>query len=786
MLQNNLGQTNSPRMALGDIKAPPVADQSGVGALLNFVRGFLRRQYVIIIVSVALSLAAGIILLRIIPPTYTANVQILLGLPKPQFIQQQSLVPEVLFDVREFETQLQILKSQTVANNVINRLNLAADFAPSLRLPQGSLLRRVREWFGDTPAEEQADASAQLADAIVAAFVDRLSVARVGMSNVIEVSFSWRQAARAAEIANAIADAYIADQLNAKFDANRTATLWLQQRLRELGDQAETAERAVNAFKSQNNIVSSGGKLIDEQQVTELNSRLLAARAQTADLLARLNRYESILKENPADSQSIGTLDAAGSDVLANPIITNLRQQYLELVRRESEWSARFGRDHLSVVSLRTRMRELRASILDEVRRLAETSRSDYDVSRQRQHDLEKQYAEAVSRSQTTNSAEVTLRELESKAKGYRNLYESFLQRYMGSAQQESFPTAEARVIFRASPPERKSKPKTLIVLALALFAGVGLGAGLGFLRETMDRVFRTPDQIEATLGLPCFSVVPLLQAARLQKLTVVAAAPRSDPEFRRTVSTASPLHWAFVHMPLSRFAESIRSIKLGIDLSPTQTSNKVIGITSSLPHEGKSTIAASLAQLVGQSGKSVIVIDCDLRNPSLSTALAPDATVGVLQVVIGTHSIKEAVWNEPKTNLVFLPAVKDRPLVHSSEIFATEQMRKLFNQLRSTYDYVIVDLPPLTPIVDVRATSTLVDCFILVVEWGKTKMDVVQHALHTAPNVYEGLIGVVLNKTDIKSLARYDPSKNDYYSDDHYIRYGLTDQLSVKNLPSH
>ncbi|OKO90699.1 protein tyrosine kinase [Bradyrhizobium sp. NAS80.1] len=753
------------------MEAMPSGDQNGIGPLLHFARGFIRRQYGIVILATVLSLAIGIVFLRVMPPTYTAHVQIQLGIPKPQFVQQQSLVAEPSLDLREFETQLQILRSAPIANTVINRLNLSTDLEHGSPSPLGSLIRHVRGWFGGAPGSAQEP----VADATLIAFLDRLSVARVNASNVVELTFNWNRPDRAAEIANAIADAYIADQLNAKAAANRTATQWLQQRLRELGDQAETAERAVNAYKSENNIVSTGGKPIDEQQVVELNGRLVSARAQTAEVLARLNRYESILKENPAVSQSIGTLDTAGSDVLASTIITNLRQQYLELARRESDYSAKFGRDHRSVVNLRAQMLELRASIFDEVRRLTETSRSDYEVAKQRQQELEKQLAGAVSSSRTTNSAEVTLRELETRAKGYRNLYETFLQRYMASAQQESFRTSEARVIFPASPPQSKSKPKTPIVLALALFGGVGLGVGLGFLREAMDRVFRTPDQIESALGLPCLSIVPLLQAATLRKLKPIGRPP-SDPEIRRTVSTASPMHWAFVHMPLSRFAESIRSIKLGIDLNPTQISNRIIGITSSLPHEGKSTIAASLAQLIGQSGKSVIVIDCDLRNPSLSAALAPDATVGLLEVISGGNSIEAAVWNEPKTNLAFLPAVTNRRVLHSSEILATEQMRKLFDLLRSTYDYVIVDLPPLSPVVDVRATSTLVDSFVLVVEWGKTKIDVVQHALHTAPNIYESLIGVVLNKTDIKSMIRYDAYRSDYYSDDHYIHYNLSD----------
>ena len=292
-----------------------------------------------------------------------------------------------------------------------------------------------------------------------------------------------------------------------------------------------------------------------------------------------------------------------------------------------------------------------------------------------------------------------------------------------------------------------------------------------------MDRVFRTPDQIETALGLSCVSVVPLLEASTLKKLKAIGAPPSDQKSGQRTVSTASPVHRTVVNMPLSRFAESIRSIKLGIDLNPAMTSNKVIGITSSLPDEGKSTIAASLAQIVGRGGKSVIIVDCDLRNPSLSAALAPDATVGLLEVVCGTNSIEDAVWNDPKTNLVFLPMVKRLPLLHSAEIFETEQIRKLFDQLRSTYDYVIIDLPPLTPVVDVRAISALMDCFVLVVEWGRTKIDVAKHALHTAPNVYENLIGVVLNKTDIKVMARYNADRSDYYSDSHYAHYGLTDQ---------
>ncbi|MDB5610866.1 MAG: Protein-tyrosine kinase [Bradyrhizobium sp.] len=767
-------QNDRTRALLDSVMPREQAEEGGIGQLVDFALGFLRRQYAVIIFIAALAFATSVIYLRVTPPTYNGQVKVLFGIPKPQFVQQQSLLAEASIDNAQLETQIQILKSKAIATSVINQLRLAddPDFKASGRSLR-SVWQGIRGWFRSTPPDIQVGQPD--VDGLVAAFDSRLSAVRLGYSTVIEITYSASNAERAAEIANAVANAYITDQLNAKFEANRVATGWLQDRLKELGQQALTAERAVNAFQSQNNIVAAGGKFMDEQQVAELNSRLVAARALTSDTLARLNRFETILKLNSSstDPMSIGTLDASGTDALSNPIINGLRQQYLEYARREAEWSAKFGRDHLAVVSLRTRMGGIRASILDEVRRLAETSKSDYEVAKQRQDEIEKQLALAVSQSRSTNSAELTMRELQTSAKGYRSLYESFLQRYMGSVQQESFPTSEARVISPAAPPQSKSKPKSGLILALGILGGIALGTALGFLRDIMDRVFRTSAQIEATLHLPCLSLVPLLRDPEQKKLPYRAAVHADKEVGQRTLSRSSGMYWAATAMPLSRFAESIRSIKLAIDLNPTKTSNKIVGITSALPNEGKSTVAASLAQLIAHAGKRVIIVDCDLRNPSLSANLAPNASAGIIDVLSGARSLEETIWRDPKTNLVVLPAAKRAPLFHTSEILSAEQTRKLFDKLRASYDYVIVDLPPLAPIVDVRATTPLVDCFILVVEWGRTKIDVVQHALHTAPNVYESLIGTVLNKTDMSAMKRYDNYHNDYYNNEHYTRYG-------------
>lgn len=771
MLQSNILQTER-MMPLFDGPASNEDAGGGAGQIVEYVVGLLRRQYGVIIFSTILTMVIAGIYLKTATPTYTGQVKILLINQKAAFVQQQSLVTEAPIDSVQIETQLQVLKSKAVATSVIQKLKLYddPDFKPSPRVH--AFFNKVRGWLSMPLLDTSADTAAT-ADELALAFAERLTATRVGMSNVIELSYNASTAARAAEIANAVADIYILDQLNARFEANKNATAWLQDRLRELGQQALTAERAVNAFKAENNIVVSDGKLIDDQQIAELNSRLVAARALTSDSLARLNRFDEVIQAISPDGTSLAGIDTPGSEVLASPIINALRQQYLEFSRREADWSARFGKSHLAVINLRNRMRDVRTSIVDEVRRLAETSRSDYEVAKHKQKQIEDQLASAVSRSRGTNSAELTMRELEISAKSYRGLYDSFLQRYMGSVQQESFPSADARIIASASPPPSKSKPKSSLILAMGLAAGIGLGVGLGLLRDVMDRVFRTSAQLESALRLPCLSLVPLLK-----DIAPPASASLSiSNNDTRMISRRAAGYWAATAMPLSRFAESIRAIKLAIDLNQSLATNKIVGITSALPDEGKSTIAASLAQLIAHAGKHVIVVDCDLRNPSLSSNLAPSATSGLIEIVTGAKQLDEVTWYDKSTGLTLLPIAKKGPLLHTSELLSAEPTRALFDKLRASYDYVIVDLPPLAPIVDVRATTPLVDCFVLVVEWGRTKIDVVQHALHMAPNVSEATLGAVLNKTDMNIMKRYDSYHSDYYNTEHYGRYGYVDQ---------
>jgi succinoglycan biosynthesis transport protein ExoP len=344
----------------------------------------------------------------------------------------------------------------------------------------------------------------------------------------------------------------------------------------------------------------------------------------------------------------------------------------------------------------------------------------------------------------------------------------------MESVQQESFPVSGSRLITQATRPLRKSAPRSSLILALAALGGLLLGAAVGMLRDISDRVFRTTRQVEDLLQADCISMVPLVKDAKLGE-----SEPNADANKRAVapaVARDGSLLWAVVDSPFTRFAESIRAVKVALDLNKAVKANKVIGVTSSLPNEGKSTIATALTELISSSGGRAVLVDCDLRNPALSRKLAPDAQSGLLEVIAGHASIRDVLRFERATGLAFLPAVVRSRLANSSEILGSDAIQEVFDKLREMYDYVIVDLSPLAPVVDVRAMTHLVDSFVFVVEWGRTKIDVAEHALAGARGVYENLLGVVLNKADMDAIGRYESFRGNYYYNRYYARYGYTD----------
>jgi succinoglycan biosynthesis transport protein ExoP len=724
---------------------------------MDFIWAFLRRRYLSIAIGLVLCLPIGGLYLLTTSPTYTATATMIIEARSSQL--QKSLLGEMTPDAGWIESQIGVIKSQNVAAYLVKQLHLADDpaFLRSDPGPFDKLL--VRLGLGDSEPNSDAERTAAAMGAVSAG----LNVRRIGQSYLLSIAYEYKNPELAAKIANSVIDAYVYEQLNSKYQANRRAGDWLQERLQALREQAAAAERAVVEFKAKNNIVAAGGgSLMNEKQLGDTSGQLAGARAHASDLEARLNRIEAVRKAYQQDQPTAG-VDETISDALGNSIITGLRTKYLDYVNREADWSAKYGKDHAAVVNLRNQIRDIRRSIYDELGRIQESYRSDYEIAKQRQAELEKALAGLISQSTETNQAQVTLFSLEAAAKSYRKLYDNFLEQHTESVQQQSFPISDARAISLAS--ASKTAPRPLRVWLVTILAGGMLGVGFGALRELRDRGFRTREQVRAVLDRECLALVPLIPEAKAKQLATSIRWRRGP----RSISTVPKLLQSIIDAPTSEYAEAIRSLKLNVNFNTEFSSGRTLGLTSCLPNEGKSSVAVSMGTLLAQSGERVLVVDCDARHPSLSRALAPEARVGVLDCIAGKVNVGDVVWHDPATNMAFLPMVANPYLPSASELFVSQSAKSLFASLQHSFDYVIVDLPPLLSELDVRAMRDVVDGYILVVQWGATKIDAVQYALRHAPKVQEKIVGAVLNKVNMAALGRYDSYGARYYSSYYY-----------------
>ena len=751
------------------------AAPANFGQRLDFLRGFLHRQYLPILVCLAVALPIGTFYALTSPKTYVASAIMTIETRKGPLDGAAAPVPDVAW----FETHLQNLKSMNVLGFVVKQLNLADDVefqrGEASRLDR--LLSRIG-WSAPLPASD-----AERISRAVELVGSGLGVQRIGQSYMIRIDVTGRNGELAAKIANEMVNGYIFDQMNAKYQASRSAGDWLQERLQNLRDQAAAAERAVVQFRAKNNIVSAGGTLIDDKQLGEISDELGKARAHAADLQARLERMDAVRQtyqqDYSKDQPGFG-VDETFAEAMSNSIITPLRAKYLELVNREADYTARLGANHVAVVNLRNQIRDIRHSIYDELGRIQETTKSELEIAKKRQNKLETALTDTVSKTQDSNQAQaqVVLFSLEAAAKSYRALYDNFLRQHTEAVQQQTYPISDARLNSSAS--VKQTGPQRLKTFLAWIFGGGILGVGLGALREMLDRGFRTSEQVKSVLNTDCIALIPRLgknpgaqwlsyagatqMASGLKSLIVPSPAVRvidEDPRRRARVL------WAAVDAPNSAYADAIRSIKLSLDPEP-DAGGTVLGLTSYLPTEGKSTVAAGIATQMAQGGRRVILVDCDIRNPSLSRALSPDSRVGLLEVIAGEASLAQAVRRDPNTNLGFLPMVPNKPLRDRIELLASREAKMLINLLRTTYDYVIVDMAPLISSVDVLAASRLVESYVLVIEWGATKMESVRYALGNTPAVQMKMVGAVLNKVDFASLARYEP-----YGAHQYYAYG-------------
>jgi succinoglycan biosynthesis transport protein ExoP len=724
------------------------------GTMLSIdrVSDIVRRQWPLIAGVVGGTLLLVVIYLLTASPMYTAVAKILMDTRQTQVLDKDSSVPSALIDTGFVDSQVEILNSEDLLLSVVRSLKLTEDpeFNGSKPGLISIIIGNLLAPFSSTepPSKERIERGA------VEAVQKNLKVERLLTTYVLSVSFRSLDPDKSARITNAISDAYIVAALEAKYQSTKRASEWLQQRSAELREQATASDRAVQTFKAQNNIVGTSRGLMGEQQLSDVNTQLVQARAATAEAKARLDRIEAISDKD--------LVQPTVTDALSNTVITRLRAQYLDLAAQYSEWSTKYGKNHQASIGLANRMDELRKAISDEVHRIADAYRSDYEIAKSRETSLEDNMKGLVAQAGSTGQAQVKLRDLESAADTYRNLYNNFLEKLQQATQNQSFPISEARIISTAVKPDKKSSPKTLLALVGGLVGGLCFGFGAAFSKELLSDVLRSPSDVEEELGVKCLGVLPDVRPRRpvIRKARDLLPADPIPADEQDTLLS----HYVVDH-PFSRFAETLRNIKVSIDVARLTREIKIVGIVSSLPKEGKTTVAANFGHLTALTGHRTLLIDGDLHTRSLTRELAPHAKSGLIEALREPQSLAHHIQRSKETGLDFLPSPVVSRMINSADVMASKAMSDMLMATRDNYEYIIIDLAPVMPVTDAKAISHLLDAMVYVIEWGKTTRSALQESISSSDAIQKKILGAVLNRANPKMLKRIEAYKGAHYN---------------------
>ncbi|KQR73285.1 AAA family ATPase [Rhizobium sp. Leaf341] len=735
----------------------PIGPPGSRAEFIDFdnVVAVIRRQVRIFLIILLTSLCVGGLYLSMAKPFYSSDILVLLDedgdLPSEQ--RSQSARDWAKIDPTRNSpyilTQMQLFTSNAVLDRVIDRLGLLSDpaFQESNRSLRDSLLnvRTKILVFLDIASDGRVAADAdQAREAARAGLLSALRVTRIGESSIVRVRYVSTSGDLSARIVNAIGDAYATDLLSARYDATRLAGSWLQAKIGELRQQALDSDMAVQSFRAEHDLLSTTDKeteedlLISDQQLQELNKNLSAATADASYLRAQYEQIKRIVDSGRIDSEVSATIRS----FLSN----DLRQRYLDAVRIEADLSRRFGPNHVQAVRERVTIEGYRKLMFEELQRVAETYFSEMTVAETRLANITERVKKATAVTTLASHDQVEMRELERTAETYRRLYGAFLASYQQALQQQNIPVSRSRVVTAGRAADAPNYPSKSLIMALFFMIGIIGGGSVAAMRESREKFFRNGGQIQDGLSLTFLGVVP--------RIDPPAAAP--DVGAGSLLGSQAALSNYVLDNPFSDFAETLRSTKIALDIATSRSGAAVIGIVSTAPGEGKSTIAINFAKLLASQGKRVVLIDGDLRNPGATRALAPAATRGLLQTLMEDGSLDANIIVDPRSGLTFLPAIIQHRVSHSADLLSSDRMQALLADLRQSADYVIIDLPPLEPLVDARAMAHLIDRFVYVVEWGGISEKAVLQAFDRAPLVIDKCVGAILTKVDMRTAKLY------------------------------
>jgi len=714
-----------------------------LSSIINVI--WLRRK-LLISVTLLISLAAILTIYQLIP-RYTATTQLLIGINSAKVVDIQEVMTGNLNGDSAVIGEMEVIKSRELARKIIEHLQLDQyeEFNPKLKKPGFLAQLNPKNWIPDnwkesmgfeevkTGSDDEKE-EARLTN-LTNTFLSKLTVSQIKRSQVINIAVESEDPKLAAKIANEVADKYIVGQLQAKFDATKKATDWLNDQLGELKEKLESSERAVENYRKSHDLVEvSKGTGLTQQQLSEINSQLIIARAQRAEAEAKYQQVESILRSGRE-------IDSV-SEVLNSSLIATLRSQESEVQRKYSEMLVEYGARHPRMIQMQAELTDVKNKIDSEVKKIAAGLRHSLDVAHAREDSLSTSLKQMETKTSGNNQAEVDLHALEREATANKALFETFLGRFKETASTQGIEQADARVISFAEVPLLASFPKKNLMISVSIIGALFFGVFLIFVLEMLHPGIRSPEQVQELFNMATLGIVP--------KVVDIKVAP----------------HQYLLDKPHSSLAEAINTLRISLSLLNPDTDVKTVLVTSSVPGEGKSTLCSLLARHSAAAGKKVVLIDCDLRRPTIGKIFNIDKTTLGLTDLLMNHdlSINDLLVNDPATGMKILTRGHSA-FVNPSDLFASHRMKSIIDNLYKDYDLIILDSAPIMAVPDTRIIAKLADKTLFVLNWDDTPKKVVASALSILnKDDKSNVAGIVLQKVNLEQYGRYGYGDSGYY----------------------
>ena len=721
-------------------------------ALREYMRVLIKRKWIVIACAVGIFAAVAIASLRQ-TPIYEAVGRIAVNKADSNLITFKDSVPVMdYYDPTDLDTEVRILQSDLLALQVIRQLNL------DKRSENGQAAPKQPNLVADPMQNDSRRVTAMLGG-----FKGNLKVSLIPNTRIIEIHYRSTDPTLAANVVNTLAATYVEQNFKTKFESTMQASDWLSKQLVDLQMKVETSQEKLVRYQKEHEIFGVDEKQnIITQKLDELNRELTAAES---DRMQKEAVYRMTQNGDPdAIASAVATDPAAGmaGTGSTSPLLDKLHQQQADLKIQIAELSTQFGPSYPKLAQLNNQSKEIDRQLQNEVHKAVDHLRGQYQTAVQRETmlraALDKQKQEANRLNENAIDYTLLKRDVDSN----RQLYEGLLEKLKEAGVTAGLKSNNFRIVDAARPPNAPVEPNIPRNLAFAFVLGLTSGVGLAFLMEGMDNTVRTTEQAQMISALPSLGMIPLGSKPTNTSIAAKRLALTSSREVFELVTQVRPQ---------SQMAESYRALRTSLLLSNLGAPPKVIMVTSARPQEGKTTTSINSAIVLAQKGVRVLLVDADLRRPSVHKTLGMGPRSGLSNVLTGNATLEQAITVSPiLPNLFILPAGSPPP--NPAELLASANMRDVLNELREQFDHVVIDTPPTLSVTDAVVLSPRMDAIILVIRSGQTTKQALRRARDILMQVNAKVTGVLLNAVDLTSpdyyyYYEYQGKYSHYYQED-------------------